>query len=101
MDATHARPRQLAWRFWAVILPGILSAVVAGVTLVSGDWFEFLFKMGPDGGNGTFEWKLVGTCGVVTLASTIYGWLTLRWKRAAHEFGHRRPAWTHMAQKAG
>ena len=67
-------------RFWAALVLGGVSAVLAVVTLITREWIEIVFGVDPDDGNGGLEWAIV----VVTAVSAIvcFWWARVEWKRA-------------------
>ena len=44
------------------------SGFLAVLTLVEKDWIEVVFRIGPDGGNGSLEWLVVAILGVAAIA---------------------------------
>lgn len=68
------------WQFWAALVLGGLSAVLAVLTSISREWIEIVFGVEPDGGNGALEWAIV----VVTAVTAIVclGYARLEWRRA-------------------
>ena len=68
-------------RFYPESLMGIVTAVLAVVTLVQPDWLEEVFHIDPDGGNGSVEWLIVGGLAVVTVA--LFSFAAYEWRRAS------------------
>ncbi len=67
-------------QFWAAVLVGCTSAVLAAMTLISREWIEFFFGVDPDNGSGGLEWAIVIVTAVT--AVTCLGWATVEWRRA-------------------
>lgn len=67
-------------RFWAAVVVGCLSAVLAVATLFSREWIEFLFGIDPDNGDGSLEWVLVFATAAIALICFV--WARAEWKRA-------------------
>jgi hypothetical protein len=68
------------WQFWVALVTGVLSAVLAVLTLITREWIEIIFGVDPDGGNGSLEWVIV----VVTAVTAIVcvGYARVEWRRA-------------------
>lgn len=67
-------------QFWAALVGGSASAVLAVVTLISRKWIEFVFGVDPDGGNGGLEWAIVL---VTTMTTAVcFWWARIEWRRA-------------------
>ena len=63
-------------------MPAVLAAVAAFVTAVTAlwpDWIEIVFGVEPDGGDGSLEWAISLTCGVVAVLLAL--WARRSWKR--------------------
>ena len=60
-------PRPLPKRFWFETILGIVSAAALALTLAVPDWFERLFDLAPDGGDGSAEWGLAAALAVATV----------------------------------
>jgi hypothetical protein len=59
-------------RFWIEAGTAVATAVLALLTLVWPDWIELIFRVDPDGGNGTLEWAIVaGLCVAAALSSLL------------------------------
>ncbi len=66
-------------RFRALCSLASLAAVLAVVTLVWREWIELVFRVDPDGGDGSLEWAIVVAAGA---ASAALGMLArLEWRR--------------------
>jgi hypothetical protein len=48
----------------------VTSAFLALLTLAVPDWIEAVFRVDPDGGNGSFEWLIVA---VFVTATVVFG----------------------------
>ncbi len=60
-------PRPLPKRFRFEAILGAVSAAALALTLAAPDWFERLFDLAPDGGDGSAEWGLAAALAVATL----------------------------------
>ena len=69
-------------RFWWQVAAAAANALLAAVTLVWPDWLELAFHVDPDGGNGSFEWLVVGVTAALALALGVRAVRT--WESAAH-----------------
>jgi hypothetical protein len=64
-----SRRRGLWWtvslrrRFWLELTLAFAGAATLLLTLVWHDWFEIVFHVNPDGGDGLLEWLVVGLTG--------------------------------------
>jgi len=68
-------------RFWAEIVIGAITAVLAVVTLVWHDWIEIVVRADPDASSGLTEWLVVAVLLLLTLTlATAAG---REWRRAA------------------
>jgi len=75
--------RRLTIRFWLEAALGVTSAALLALTLVLPDWFEVLFELEPDGGDGTAEWSLALTLAVVTVVAFVFAGRTWHRRRLA------------------
>jgi hypothetical protein len=66
-------------QFWAAVVVGGISAVIAVVTVISHEWIEFVFGVEPDNGNGSLEWAIVIVTALIAL--TCLGWARVEWRR--------------------
>lgn len=71
--------RQMRRQFWAAVVVGGISAVIAVITVVSHEWIEFVFGVEPDNGNGSLEWAIVIVTALIAL--TCLGWARVEWRR--------------------
>ena len=67
-------------RFWVETALGSVTAALVLLTLVSREWIELLFRVDPDGGNGSFEWAIVGVLVTACAASAVAA--RAEWRRA-------------------
>lgn len=67
-------------RFWVEGVLAILSTVLGAVTLIRNDWIEALLHTGPDQGNGSLEWLIVGAAAAIALGSVAAAWREWRLK---------------------
>lgn len=67
--------------FWIEGLLAVISGISAILTLLWKDWIEILFRVDPDGGNGSTETLVV----LVSLGATVTLSVLARreWRRAA------------------
>lgn len=74
------KPRGLRAAFWIEAVLAVCGALLAILTIVHNDWIETVFRVDPDGGNGSVEWIFV-----VALFAVAAGLGTLagrEWRRA-------------------
>ena len=72
----NASPRG---RLWVETSLAAVAAILLGVTLVSKEWIEIVFRIDPDDGSGSLEWAIVGA-----LAAACVGCILLaraEWRR--------------------
>jgi hypothetical protein len=69
----------LPTRFWVEVAMGFASAALLALTLVLPNWFEVLFGLAPDDGDGSAEWGLVVALAV--LAILLFGSAGRTWRR--------------------
>lgn len=67
-------------QFWAAVVVGGSSAVLAVMTLISREWIELLFGVDPDNGSGAVEWGIVLVTAAIAIACL--GWARVEWRRA-------------------
>jgi hypothetical protein len=75
--------RTVRIRFWIEAALALLTAGLFVLTLISREWIELLFKVDPDGGDGSLEWAIVA---VLLVATVVFAWLArVEWRRAASQ----------------
>lgn len=74
-------PSGLGRRFWLESICGSVTGIAAVITLFWHDWIEAVFKIHPDGGNGSAEWLIVLVLFLVTAALAVGA--RREWRRAA------------------
>lgn len=57
----------------------VMTALLTLLTLISREWIEVVFGVGPDGGSGTLEWALVAAGFSATAVSSVMA--RLEWTR--------------------
>jgi undecaprenyl pyrophosphate phosphatase UppP len=67
-------------RFWVESALASLTAVLAIVTVFWHEWIEILFKVDPDGGDGSLEWLIVLGLAVTTII--LASLARMDWRRA-------------------
>ena len=67
-------------QFWAAVVLGGLSAVLAVLTLITREWIEIVFGVDPDDGNGSLEWAIVIVLAVTAIVCLAYA--RAEWRRA-------------------
>lgn len=68
-------------RFWIEAALATITAVLFLVTLVWREWIEAVFRVDPDGGDGSLEWAIVGA---LFAASVTLGVMArAEWRRRA------------------
>jgi len=68
---------------WLEAALGLVSVALVAYTMVNKEWIEEILHVDPDGGNGSFEWVVVGILVVVALAMITLAGRQLRRVRAA------------------
>lgn len=63
--------RALSARTRIDVIAGAVFGFLTILTLIVPDWIEVVFKVEPDGGNGSLEWLVVAGMAVVTLAFAV------------------------------
>ena len=71
---------QVPRRFWLELGLAGFSALVLVVTLITREWIELIFRVDPDGGNGSLEWLVVVAALVATVTFSVLA--RLEWQRA-------------------
>jgi hypothetical protein len=51
--------RNVGTRFWIESVLAAVTAILFLLTLVWREWIEAVFKVDPDGGDGSLEWAIV------------------------------------------
>jgi len=75
----------LRGRFWLETSLAIVTGILFVITLVWHNWDEIIFKMDPDQGSGLFEWLVVGSLLVVTIALIVLA--RYEWRKAQTAIG--------------
>jgi hypothetical protein len=70
-------------RFWIEAGLAALTAILFVVTLISREWIEEIFKVDPDGGDGSLEWVIVAVLFAASLTLSVLA--RAEWRRAALE----------------
>ena len=73
-------PSGLRRRFWLESICGSVAGIVTVITLFWRDWIEAVFRIHPDGGNGSAEWLIVVLPLLVTAALAVGA--RREWRRA-------------------
>ena len=73
-------PSGLRRRFWLESICGSVTGIGAVITLFWRDWIEAVFRIHPDGGNGSAEWLTVVVLLLVTAALSVGA--RHEWRRA-------------------
>jgi uncharacterized membrane protein YhaH (DUF805 family) len=73
--------RRTRARFWIEVGLAALTAILFVVTLISSEWIEEVFKVDPDGGDGSLEWAIVVGLFVVSLTLSLLA--RAEWRRTA------------------
>lgn len=69
-------------RFWIeAALPALTGLFV--LTLISREWMEVVFKVDPDGGDGSLEWAIVGVLFAASLTLSVMA--RPEWRRRASQ----------------
>jgi hypothetical protein len=72
-------------RFWIEAGVAALTTVLLIVTVVSAEWIEAIFKVDPDGGDGSLEWAIVAALLATSLTLSLLA--RAEWRRAAGQAG--------------
>ena len=54
-------------RFWVKAILAAVTGALGVLTLVWQEWIEAIFRVDPDGGDGSLEWAVVGVLFGATL----------------------------------
>jgi hypothetical protein len=73
--------RHAGARFWIEAVLAALTGFLFFLTLVWRDWIEALFKVDPDGGDGSLEWAIVGV--LLAASITLSVMARAEWRRRA------------------
>lgn len=73
-------PAGLRRRFWLESICGSATGIVAVTTLFWHDWIEAVFRIHPDGSNGSAEWLILLILLLVTAALAVGA--RREWRRA-------------------
>jgi hypothetical protein len=73
--------RNAGARFWIETVLAALTSVLFLVTLFRRDWIEVVFKIDPDGGDGSLEWAIVGV--LFAASVTLSTMARAEWRRRA------------------
>lgn len=67
------------FRFWLEAVMATITGIMLVLTLLWEDWVEVIFRVSPDGGNGSFERWLVVALSVATI--TLFIMARSEWRR--------------------
>ena len=73
-------PSGLRYRFWLESTLGLVTGIVAIITLFWHDWIETVFGTDPDSGNGSAEWLVVFV--LLLIATALATGARHEWRRA-------------------
>lgn len=68
-------------RFWIEAGLATLTGILFIVTVISREWIEEIFKVDPDGGDGSLEWAIVA--GLFAALLTLSLLARAEWRRTA------------------
>jgi hypothetical protein len=68
-------------RFWIEAVVAALTAILFLVTLVWREWIEAVFRVDPDGGDGSLEWAIVGALFAASVTLSVLA--RAEWRRRA------------------
>ena len=68
-------------RFWVEAGLAALAAILVVVTLIWREWIEAIFKVDPDGGDGSLEWAIVAALLATSLTLSLLA--RVEWRRRA------------------
>jgi hypothetical protein len=77
--------KQVRLRLWLETILASTTGVLFLITLVSKDWIERVFGIDLDGGNGTFEWLIVG--GLLVATIMLFVLARLEWQKSRTAVG--------------
>jgi Kef-type K+ transport system membrane component KefB len=70
---------KLRRRFWVESILGLITGIMAAVTLFWHDWIEVIFRVDPDKRSGSLEWLVVLILLLVTATLAVAA--RLEWRR--------------------
>lgn len=74
--------RSLSVRFYLEVVAGLAGILLFGLTLISNDWIEIVFRVDPDAGNGSAEFVV---CVALLSVAAVGAWLARsEWRRSTH-----------------
>jgi hypothetical protein len=73
--------RKVGTRFWIESVLAAVTSILFLVTLVWREWIEAVFKVDPDGGDGSLEWAIVGV--LFAASATLSVMARAEWRRRA------------------
>ena len=73
-------PSGLRRRFWLESVCGLVTGMLAAITLFWHDWIEAVFRIDPDNGDGSAEWLIVLALILVTVVLAVGA--RHEWRRA-------------------
>jgi hypothetical protein len=73
--------RKAGARFWIEAVLAALTGFLFLLTLVWRDWIERVFKIDPDGGDGSLEWAIVGLLCAASITLSLMA--RAQWRRRA------------------
>ena len=69
--------------FWIEAALAALTGFLFVLTLISREWIEVVFKVDPDGGDGSLEWAIVGVLFAASLTLSVMA--RAEWRRRASQ----------------
>jgi hypothetical protein len=73
--------RKARARLWIEMALATLTAILFLLTLVWREWIEAVFKVDPDGGDGSLEWAIVGVLFAASVTMSVMA--RAEWRRQA------------------
>jgi hypothetical protein len=61
-------------RFYVEVALAGLTGALTILTLITREWIEAIFRVDPDGGNGSLEWAIVAGLAVACVALSVTAW---------------------------